>query len=354
MLQTVTVLSFAVAIACSNVAERSDYSVALLEIDYSSGRQVVGRWEHGFPAIADVDHQRGLIYLGQATEPFAAVAYSLEDGSILGVHGGQQQRDDSGRQQRSKALAATPNGVALADDVQINYWDSRGLLARAWRPGVPGIPSVCWWMGEPAVPLPGGVLRRDEDGLGTVYGDQGPWEALQALGEAESSLRHDSHIACVEDVAYVLDERLKGFALDGRTFEIPIPVALEETSVRRRAAPSIVPILDGYANTLSRPYSGLFDDGKGRLVIVLWASDIIGAIVDPQTGCQAILLDRGPRRASRRLIGMYRDSVVVVGSSVVERVLHGVRTKVIDPNAYGIALHPLAMIGGKPCPPTQD
>ncbi len=351
--QTAAVLSFSVVIACSNDAERTYYSLPRLEIDHSSGRQIVGRWEHGFPVIADVDHQAGLIYIGQATEPFAAIAYSLEDGSILRVHGGQQH-DGSGRPQRIRALAARPSGVALADDVQINYWDSRGLFVRAWRPGVPSIPSVCWWMGEPAVPLPRGVLRRDENGSGTVYGDQGPWEGLQALEEAESSLRHDSHIACIEDVAYVLDELLTGFALDGRTFEIPIPVALEETSVRRRAAPNIVPISDAYANTLSRPYSGLFDDGKGRLVIVLRASEIIGAIVDPQTDCQSILLDTGPRRASRRLVGMYRDSVLVVGSSVVERVQNGERTKVIDPSAYGIALHPLEAVGGTPCPRTQN
>ena len=99
------------------------------------------------------------------------------------------------------------------------------------------------------------------------------------------------------------------------------------------------------------PYTGLFDDGNGNLVVTLWPSDVAGAVIAPETGCHSILLDTEPQRASRRLAGMYRDSVVVFGNQTDVQMIDGKRTTVTYAGeAFMIALRPLRPAGGKPCP----
>ncbi len=321
-----------------------------LEIDHSSGRQIVSRWEHGFRGIAALDHERGLVYVLDASDPLAITAFSVEDGSVVGSYR-EREGESSGELRDIQSLAASSDGVLAADGLRINRWDSEGSLASVWTPDVRRIPSVCWWMDEPAVPFPMGVLRRDSEGSGTVHGVGRAGKGFDAPEEAgyASSLFAASRLACIDDIAYVLDERLTGYSLDGRTFELPIPSELEEASLRRRESTRmIVPGSESETEPFVQPYSGLFDDGEGNLVVTLWASETAGAIIDPRTGCQSIILDSKPQRASRRLIGIYRDSVLVAGSSVLERLVNGVRTRIVDPNAYGIALRPLRAADGKP------
>ena len=320
-----------------------------LEIDHSSGRQIVSMWEHSFREIATLDHERGLVYVLDASDPLAITAFSVEDGSVVGSYR-EREGEGSGELRGIQALAVSSHGVLTADGMRINRWDSEGSLASVWTPDVRRIPSVCWWMDEPAVPLPMGVLRRDSDGSGTVHGEGRARKGFEVPEEAgyASSLFAASRLVCIDDTAYVLDERLTGYSLDGRTFELPIPSQLKEASLRRRESARVIVPGSGETEPFVQPYSGLFDDGEGNLVVTLWASETVGAIIDPRTGCQSIILDSKPQRASRRLIGMYRDSVLVAGSSVLERLVNGVRTRIVDPNAYGIALHPLRAADGKP------
>ena len=185
--------------------------------------------------------------------------------------------------------------------------------------------------------------------VGTFGGTEGegPGE-LQHMSAAIAAARlfSASQMACVGDVAYVLDEHLTGYSLDGRTFAVPIPAELAERSQQIREA-----VRNSRGGGFRHPYSGLFDDGNGNLVITLWPSDVAGAVIVPETGCHSILLDTEPQRMSRRLAGMYRDSVVVFGNQTDVQMIDGKRTTVTYAGeAFMIALRPLQPAGGEPCP----
>lgn len=325
-----------------------------LQIDFSTGREVVSDWQYGFREIAAVDHDRGLLYVVDASEPLAAMAFSLEDGTLMGTYGGQEG-DGPGELRSLEALAAASDGVLVGGGGHVNHWASVGELAGVWRPDAPGTPSVCSWRDAAAVPLPGGVLRQDADGSGRVAGDGRTGKTIVAKDMEESltasSLFGTSKLVCIDDVAYILDERLTGHSLDGQTFEVPIPFALEESSRRRRESTRVsVPGSTRDYRVFVHPYSGLFHDGEGNLVVTLQGSRIAGAVIDPVTRCQSILLDTEPGRSSRRVMGMYRDSVLAAENAVTEQTINGVATRVVDPGAHVIALRPLRHMSGEPCP----
>ena len=319
-----------------------------LQIDHSSGREIVNEWDFGFREIAAIDHQKGLIYVVDASEPLGVMAFSLDDGALVGVYGGTEG-EGPGELQHMVAVAAASDGVLVSDHARVNHWSLAGDLAGVWRPG-PSIPSICNLMDEPTVPLQGGVLRRNADGtdvvLGTVKDRNIVVGENMSAAIAAARLVMASHMACIGDVAYVLDEHLTGYSLDGRTFAVPIPAELAERSQQIREA-----VRNSQGGGFRYPYTGLFDDGNGNLVVTLWPSDVAGAVIAPETGCHSILLDTEPQRASRRLAGIYRDSVVVFGNQTDVQMIDGKRTTVsYAGEAFMIALRPLRPAGGEPCP----
>lgn len=59
-----------------------------LEIDHSSGREVVNDWTYGFREFVAVDRDRGLVYVVDASDPLAVMAFAVADGTLVGTFGG--------------------------------------------------------------------------------------------------------------------------------------------------------------------------------------------------------------------------------------------------------------------------
>ena len=58
-----------------------------LEIDHSSGREVVNDWTYGFREFVAVDRDRGLVYVVDASDPLAVMAFAIADGTLVGTLG---------------------------------------------------------------------------------------------------------------------------------------------------------------------------------------------------------------------------------------------------------------------------
>lgn len=312
-----------------------------LEIDVEAGRVIIDGFEYDFTRVAAVDHERRIVYVVDAVEPLGVMALSIEDGSRIAIYGGSRG-DGPGELRSLTSVSLSPEGVLVSGGGVINHWGREGNLIGAWRPGLSDasrVPGQCMVNGRLVVPsLTGAIWRRPD----------GSWELLgrRPGGNVGTDIFGATRLACIDDVAYVLDERLAGYSPDGSVTRLSLPEEVEEASRSWREN------LRGGA--VGHPYSALFDDGTGQLVVVVpryARGEVLGATIDPATGCYAIITSPDPvTRRTHALIGMHRDSAVVAESEVEEQVVNGVRTPVLYPGARRIALRPLRPAGGTPCP----
>lgn len=315
-----------------------------MEIDVAHGRVIVEGAEYDFSSIAVVGHDRRILYVVDAVEPLGVMALSIDDGARLAMYGGSRG-EGPGELRSLSSLSLSPAGVLVAGGGVINHWSREGDLIGTWRPRLPDashVPSQCVVDNEPVVPSLTGAVRREPDGSWVVLG-------RRPGGRVNPDIFGATHITCIGDVAYVLDEQLVGYSPSGDVISIPLPAELEEISRGWRER-----LRQG---AIGHPYGGLFHNGKGQLVVVLprfAGGNVFGAIIDPGTGCHTVLT--APDALSRRtraLIGMYQDSAVVAESEMEVRIINGVRTPVLYPGASRIALLPLRSAGGTPCPDSR-
>ena len=312
-----------------------------MEIDVAAGRAIIEGWENDFGPATAIDHERRIIYVVDAIEPLGVMALSIEDGSQVAMYGGSRG-DGPGELQWLRSVSLSPQGVLVSGGGVVNHWSLEGDLIGAWRPNLSDasrVTSQCVVDNQLVVPSMTGVVRRMPDGSWARLGKR-------PGGRVNADIFGATRMACIGDVAYVLDERLASYSLDGRVTGIPLPAELEELSRSWRESLR--------RGAIGHPYRGLFDSGTGQLVVVLprfARGDVFGAIIDPETGCHTMITSPDP--ASRRalsFIGMHRDSAVVAESDVEERVINGVLTPVLFTGASRIVLRPLRPAGGTPCP----
>lgn len=178
----------------------------------------------------------------------------------------------------------------------------------------------------------GAIVRQSDD-------------AVLRLGVAADSPGDDmswraASIACTRDAVYVQHGvNLQGYAPTGETFRVPVPGGLVNPIRAAREARG--------GDAYYAWYGSLSSDGAGNLVLTTpgWmATDtIIGALISPVEGCAALLLDRSGDRALA-LVGVHRDSAVVVERHRSLREVDGRRISVIEPYAGSVSLRPLRMV----------
>ena len=309
------------------------------EIDLTAGRTIIGGEEYDFRELVAVDHERRILYVVDAIEPLGVMAVSIEDGSQIAMYGGGRG-DGPGELRFLTGLSLSPDGILVSGGGVINHWGLDGTLIGAWRPGLregSGFGSQCALGDQPVIPTATGVVRRGPDGSWTILGRRPGGGTPVGTGM--------THVACLEEAVYALDERLARYSLDGRVTSVPLPPELVESSQRWR---------EGLRQGVGVPYGGLFGSGTGGVVVVLprfAPGDVFGAIIDPDTGCHTMLtVAEGANRRPHQLMGMYRDSVLVGESTVVERIVNGVPTPVMFDSASKLVLRPLGPASGAPCP----
>ena len=327
----------------------------VLQIDTAAGRIIIDDEWRSVETLQGlvVDRTRAIIYANDAEEPEGVMAFSLETGEWL-----RTIRTPTGdgpfelsRGKTGMALAGH-GGLYVSGYVRVLEFDSLGTPVSNWSPRAEVPSRVCDLDGQPAIPARAGVVRRGSDGEDEVIGPREREEAAEAAREGGFSAR----IVCGKDKAYVVVSNTEGpdsvFAYhrngDMARLAVPDEVAegLEGCTVATTVGPGI-PVELPCINMTRQLQPSL--DSRGHLALLGHNAVIPGAIIDPETGCYAVVRKQAPSFAYDAL-RVYQDSALVFWYDRGTTVEGNKTTFTTYSAANRISLHPLRRVSGEPCP----
>ena len=336
----------------------------VLEIDYDGGRHIIDdEWRAmGYVDMA-IDRNRAILYLNDREEPDGVMAFSLETGQWL-----RTIRTPTGdgpfefTQGRTGLAIAPRGGLYVAGVLRVIEFDPLGIPIDHWQPDSPMRRTVCAFGDQPAIPAQNGVIRRRADGTDEGIGPDVVASHVISAGTREASwavadLIWDARIACSEEAAYVVlsygdgPDSVVVHRRNGETGRLAVPTEFtggNEGCQQEVRLPSGQVVETRPCPLWSQMLYPSFDD-HGNVVLLGRDPKVPGAVVDPRTGCYAILVNAMPDRR-RRAARIYQDSVLVFQrDSQVEDRPHG-QTRVIYGSANQASLYPLRRVSGQPCP----
>lgn len=221
---------------------------------------------------------------------------------------------------------APDGGLYVSSFIRVIEYDPEGIPIDSWRPETVSSGKVCNLGGAPVVPTVRGLVRRGPGGTNEGVG----------LTQAENLVNPVSHerlrrpgaqwttstrIVCSKDAAYVVMTYDEG----------PDSVFVHHRS--------------GEVGRLPVPAEG----DLGNFVLFGHDSRTNGAIIDPETGCHALVRVTGNRRFAPMLI--HADSALVFRHAVTMITHQGRAVEAIQANSTnGVSLHPIRRVSGEPCP----
>ncbi|MCY3809550.1 MAG: hypothetical protein OXG58_09050 [Gemmatimonadetes bacterium] len=350
------------AVATSFGAPAAD-AQQVLEIDYATGRTIIDdQWRSMRASDLAVDRGRGILYVIDAEEPEGVMAFSLETGewirTIQTPEGDGPREFPAGR----RGIAAARDGALYAaGPKRVIEYDSAGAFVSSWIPDWATSFHVCDFGGEPAIPIPEGVIRRGpegrEDVLPSPDAEQSRFVVLSEVqGRTAMTAHVDFRIACGETSAFVVRSYDHGpdsvfvYHRGGEVGRVAVPTDFADWA---EDCGEEVTTPSGHLWRIPCPIwnRGLYPsfDGRGNLVLFSEVDfETAGTIIDPETGCYAIVRkdpSTGKARVPVRILG---DSVLVFRNHS-EPNENGGTTYYAD-SANRASLHPLRRVSGEPCP----
>ena len=327
----------------------------ILDIDFDGGRTIIDdEWRAMYSGLVAVDWERNIIYVDDKEEPEGIMAFSLETGEWLRTIRTPEGEGPYEFPQRQAGIDLAPGGgLYVSGMMRVVEYDALGMPIHSWRPESSLGRTVCNFGGAPAVPSEAGVIRRGpEVGMDQAFGpSQGEDRAVEAgtIDDFRTIVmrRWDTGIACLDDAAYVAIPNEEGpvsvfvYRRSGEEGSVAVPVrgARDRTGCTRNGEP---------CPHWSERARISFDDLEN---IVLLGHDWTthGAIINPDTGCHALI--RNTTRGEHTPIGIHADSVLVFHNpfEVTERDGRTVYN-VTGNSAYRVSMHPLRRVSGEPCP----
>lgn len=318
----------------------------VLEIDPDAGRDVINDDWRAISIVkryTAVDHHRSILYVRDAEEPEGVMAFSLVTGRWLRTYPAPTG-DGPGELRRGIAslVAGTDGGLYVSGQLRVLQFDSAARFASSWQPRAPPRNAVCDFGGAPAIPTLGGVIRRGpggEDqsiGAGALAGHEIRASTVEE-GIAEARKLSSAKLSCTDRAAYVVLSFESGpdsvlvYTRDGREGRLDLPTDFAEglTPWNRRLTPST--------------------DGRGNIVLAGRDTEVPGAIVDPESGCYAVLRHRQPT-IYHQFMGIFRDSALVYHRDREETTEDGKKVVKLYSEARQVSLRPLRRVSGDPCP----
>ena len=335
----------------------------VLEIDYATGRTIIDdQWRSMRASDLAVDRSRGIIYVIDAEEPEGVMAFSLETGewirTIQTPEGDGPREFPAGR----RGIAAARDGhLYAAGPKRVIEYDSVGAFVSSWIPDWAMSFYVCDFGGEPAIPIPEGVIRRGPEGREDVLpsrdADQTRFVVLSEVQGGTAMTAHvDFRIVCAESSAVVVRSYSDGpdsvfvYHRGGEVGRVAVPTDFADWSEdcgEEVTAPS------GQVWLFPCPIwnRGLYPslDGRGNLVLFSEVDfETAGTIIDPETGCYAIVRKDPSTDKARVPVRILGDSVLVF-HNYSEPSDNGGTTYYTD-SANRVTLHPFRRVSGDLCP----
>ena len=338
----------------------------VLEIDLTVGRTVIDDpWRSMGSLDLAVDRDRAVLYVNDNEEPNGVMAFSLNTG--MWIRTIQTQTGDGPyelRQGKTGLATALAGGLYVAGVQRVIEFDSLGIAVEHWQPDAPMRKKVCNFGGEPGIPAQNGVIRRTPDGMDEgigpnvvvshVVNGRTHRDAMDA-----SDLVWTARIACSDSAAYVVltydagPDSLFVYHMDGRVGRVAVPTDLSEESqaCRERVTTSDGRILQDDACPIwSRSVYPSVDSRGNILLSGTNDPTVPGAIIDPDTGCYAMVRSSRPD-PTVRFARVYQDSALVFHrDNEVVRQAGRPQVRRIYSGSNRVSLHPLRPISGEPCP----
>ena len=255
--------------------------------------------------------------------------------------------------------------------VRVLEFDPLGQYVSNWRPGAEVVWDVCEFDGQPAiVGRGGGVIRRGPDGtdedLGRDIVDRRATSIRDTpMGRGRVISGSPPRIACTDDAAYVVTTSAEGpdsvfvYRRNGEVGRLAVPTEFNDRGddCKVKVDMGHTEVLEMSCTNWARELKPTLDS-QGNLVLLGRDQDVPGAIVDPETGCYAVVRKPDPSRVYDAL-HIYQDSALVFHYSVYETELPPgleipagatAAAVTVSTAADRISLHLLRRVSGDPCP----
>ena len=335
----------------------------LLEIDYTAGRTIIDdEWRSMRTADLAVDRSRGILYVIDAEEPEGIMAFSLETGewirTIETPEGDGPREFPNGR---GSTAIAPDGGFYVSGLGRVVEYDALGVFVSSWTPDWKQTFDVCDFGGEPAIPIPSGVERRGpeatSDGMPpAVDRDRAPEIRSIEENNAFVTTHVGARIVCTESRAFVVRSYTDGpdsvfvYHGSGETGTVAVPTDFADwEGCEKRELTTASGQFVGRAPCFvwNRGLTPSMDD-RGNLVLLGSDFDFAGTIINPETGCYAIVRKDPSTDKARVPVRLLGDSVLVF-HNYSEPNENGGTTYYTD-SANRVSLHPLRRVSGEPCP----
>ena len=343
----------------------------VLEIDTAAGRVIIDDEWRAIRTIGDMplDRTRAILYANDDEDPEAVMAFSLETGerirTIPTPTGGGPRELERGM----LGMTLGRDGrLYVSGYVRVLEFDPLGQYVSDWRPRALMVWDVCEVAGHPAVvasiddPSSYGVIRRAPDGtdedLGAGIADRRATTTGETLQGGAQTARVRTYgspprIACADDTAYVVTTSAEGpdsvfvYHRDGEVRNVPVPTEFTDRGddCKVKVDWGAMGIVDLGCTDWTRDREPTLD-GRGNLLLLGRDQEVPGAIIDPETGCYAVLRKPEPSR-SYDALHIYQDSALVFRYASWEREDGSFS---VSTAADRISLHPLRRVSGEPCP----
>lgn len=344
------------AVAAAWGATAADAQQVLM-IDTAVGRVIIDDEWRAIRTMEDMplDRTRAVLYVTDSEEQEEGVmAFSLETGEWIRTI---PTPEGDGPRELSRGISGMSLGrdgrLYVAGFVRVLEFDPLGQYVSNWRPQVETVWDVCEVDGEPAIVAGTGVVRRGADGadegFGRVIADRRTTTTREtATGYIQTASGFPPRIACTDDTAYVVTTVAEGsdsvlvYRRNGEIEGWAVPTALTETLDDCTVPGRLVEL----PCTAWPRYRKPFLDGQGNLVLIGHDIEVPGAIIDPETGCYAVVRKPG-KSFDYGALHIYQDSALVF-RNIAWGDDQGRFT--LSSTANRVSLHPLRRVSGEPCP----
>ncbi len=350
------------AALCATLCAPAAAAQQILEVDLSAGRTIIDdQWRSMGSIVLAVDHDRGILYVNDAEEPEGIMAFSLSTGERIRVLGAGRRWPARVLPRHSGMTMGPGGGLYVSGVLRVVEFDSTGVPVSSWTPRAPTSKPVCNFGGQPAVPAQNGVIRRGPDGTDEGIGPNVVnSHVLVARDREEGAAIGDriwsARIACTDDAAYVAMEypgspdTVFVYHRNGEEARLPVPTEftedLPECTQRSRLSNGVVLPERPCPTWNERLYLSL--DGRGNIVLMGNHAEIAGAVVNPETGCYAVLR-KSEANPALRVARIYADSALVFTRDT-ERTTVGRTTRVVmHTGANRVSLHAIRRVSGEGC-----
>lgn len=361
--QTALILPTALTLLAALASAPTATAQHILEVDLSAGRTIIDdQWRSMGSVILAIDHERGILYVNDAEEPEGIMAFSLATGERIRVLPTREGDGPHEFSQGHTGMTIGPGGrLYVSGLLRVVEFDSTGAGVGSWTPRAPTSKSVCNLGGQPAIPAQHGVIRRGpggaDEGIGpNIVNSHVLMARNREEGAAISDLIWNARIACTDDAAYVAMNYPEGpdtvfvYHRTGKEGRLPVPTEftedLPQCTVRSRLSTGVT-LPDRPCPTWNqRLYPSL--DGRGNIVLMGSHREVAGAVIDPETGCYAVLRKSTPD-PTLRVARIYADSALVFTRDAETTMEGNVRRTVVHSGSNRVSLHAVRRVSGEGC-----